>query len=417
MKRGNEMRWTTVLATLSSLAIALLGAAPATAAYPGENGKIYFTARAVENGLAGGVPDVWSVNPDGSELVNLTDLPGGPGEGYGPSAAGTGSAIAFGTGSQATAEIWTMNADGSSPQQVTDDGLLDQQPAVSPDGSRIVFSSFRPTYVIRDIWSMGFDGSGAAALVNSTLQDFSPAFTPDGETIVLSHETGGTNFDIASAPSSGGPFATLTQITTAATEEVSPSVSPDGKRVAFARWPDGFPIGSKPDVVSANLTGGAEQPIAADPGTHESLPSYSPDGTKIVYVTDAGNGTLVIADRTAPTRGRSRSMRTSPQTRPTPTGPSRRRRRADTTAPETTITKKPKKRSSKRKAKVRFESSESDSSFECKLDRKAFKPCDSPRKLKRLKPRKHRFAVRAIDAAGNVDPTPAKARFRVLEKK
>lgn len=46
----------------------------------------------------------------------------------------------------------------------------------------------------------------------------------------------------------------------------------------------------------------------------------------------------------------------------------------------------------------------------------AFKPCDSPSKLKRRKPRQHKFSVRAIDLAGNVDPTPAKARFRVLEK-
>jgi Tol biopolymer transport system component len=408
-----------VVAAVSSLAMALLAAAPANATYPGENGKIYFTANAIENGLAVGVPDVWSVNPDGSELVNLTDLPGGPKEGNNPSAAGTGSVIAFGTGSQATAEIWTMNADGSGPKQVTDDQLLDQQPAVSPDGSRIVFSSYRdyPTYVVRDIWSMGFDGSGATALIDSTLQDFSPAFTPDGETIVLSHETGGTNFDISTAPSSGGPFDTVTPITTAATEEGDPSVSPDGQRVAFTRWPDGFPIGSKPDVVSTNLTGGDEQPIAADPGTHESFPSYSPDGAKIVYVTDAGNGTLVVADADGsnpepiPIDADIAVFESNPDWAAKEAPP------ADTTAPETTITTKPKKRSSKRKAKVRFESSEPGSSFECKLDRKAFKLCDSPRKLKRLKPRKHEFMVRAIDVAGNVDPTPAKARFRVLERK
>lgn len=405
-------------AAVSSVVVALLAAAPANATYPGENGKIYFTANAIENGLPVGVPDVWSVNPDGSELINLTDLPGGPGEGSDPSAAGTGAVLAFYTGSQATAEIWTMNADGSDPQQVTDDQLLDQQPAVSPDGSRIVFSSFRdfPTYVVRDIWTMGFDGSGASALVDSTLQDFSPTFTPDGNTLVLSHETGGTNFDISTAPSSGGPFDTVTPITTAATEEVSPSVSADGGRVAFARWPDGFPFGSKPDVISADLTGGDERPIAADPGTHESFPAYSPDGTKIVYVTDAGDGALVVADADGsnpepiPIAADIAVFETNPDWAVKEAPP------ADTTAPETTITKKPKKRISKRTAKVRFESSEPDASFECKLDRKAFEPCDSPRKLKRLKPRRHKFSVRAIDLAANVDPTPAKARFRVLEK-
>lgn len=86
----------------------------------------------------------------------------------------------------------------------------------------------------------------------------------------------------------------------------------------------------------------------------------------------------------------------------------------DVTVPDTTITKKPKKKSTKRKAKFKFESSEDGSTFECKLDKKPFKSCESPFK-KKVKPKKHKFLVRAIDAAGNVDPTPAKAKFKVLK--
>jgi Bacterial Ig-like domain len=85
----------------------------------------------------------------------------------------------------------------------------------------------------------------------------------------------------------------------------------------------------------------------------------------------------------------------------------------DTDSPETTIDKGPKKKSHKRKAKFRFSSDEPGSSFECKLDRKPFKACDSPFK-KKVKPRKHKFRVRAIDQAGNVDATPAKKKFKVL---
>jgi hypothetical protein len=59
-------------------------------------------------------------------------------------------------------------------------------------------------------------------------------------------------------------------------------------------------------------------------------------------------------------------------------------------------------------------STEADSAFQCKLDRKPFKPCVSPKKYKRLKPGKHVFKVRAIDKAGTVDPTPAKRSFKVL---
>lgn len=54
------------------------------------------------------------------------------------------------------------------------------------------------------------------------------------------------------------------------------------------------------------------------------------------------------------------------------------------------------------------------STFQCKLDRKPFKKCSSPKTYKKVKPGKHVFRVRAIDKAGNVDPTPAKRKFTVL---
>jgi hypothetical protein len=50
----------------------------------------------------------------------------------------------------------------------------------------------------------------------------------------------------------------------------------------------------------------------------------------------------------------------------------------------------------------------------CKLDRKPQGPCTSPTKVKRLKPGKHVFTARAVDAAGNIDSAPATWRFRVL---
>jgi CSLREA domain-containing protein len=52
-------------------------------------------------------------------------------------------------------------------------------------------------------------------------------------------------------------------------------------------------------------------------------------------------------------------------------------------------------------------------SFKCKLDKGRFKACSSPKKFKHLKAGKHKVTIEAIDAAGNVDPTPAKKKFRV----
>ena len=87
---------------------------------------------------------------------------------------------------------------------------------------------------------------------------------------------------------------------------------------------------------------------------------------------------------------------------------------AECDPPETTITKGAPHKTDKTKLKFRFTSSEPDSTFECKLDKKRFKACTSPRKVKRLDEGKHKFKVRAIDPAGNVDPSPAKDKFKVV---
>lgn len=93
----------------------------------------------------------------------------------------------------------------------------------------------------------------------------------------------------------------------------------------------------------------------------------------------------------------------------------------DTDPPETTITKTPANKTKKPKAKYKFSSSEPNSTFECKLKGKGlkkavrhFRGCTSPRKYKHLDDGKFKFQVRATDAAGNVDPTPAKDKFKVV---
>lgn len=87
----------------------------------------------------------------------------------------------------------------------------------------------------------------------------------------------------------------------------------------------------------------------------------------------------------------------------------------DTDAPETTITKDAPKATDRTTVKFKFVSDEPGSSFACKLDKKRFKPCDSPDKLKRLDQGKHKFKVRATDSAGNVDTSPARDKFRVVD--
>jgi hypothetical protein len=88
----------------------------------------------------------------------------------------------------------------------------------------------------------------------------------------------------------------------------------------------------------------------------------------------------------------------------------------DTTAPDTRIAKHPKKRTFSKRAKFRFSSPDSTTTFRCRLDKKAVKPCTSPFKKKKLKYGKHVFRVWAVDAYGNVDPTPAKYRWKVKRR-
>jgi hypothetical protein len=88
---------------------------------------------------------------------------------------------------------------------------------------------------------------------------------------------------------------------------------------------------------------------------------------------------------------------------------------ADSDPPQTKIKKAPKGKIDTDTVKVKFKSDEPGSTFECKLDRKPYRSCKSPRKLKNLDDGKHKFSVRATDQAGNTDRSPAKAKFKVVD--
>lgn len=52
-------------------------------------------------------------------------------------------------------------------------------------------------------------------------------------------------------------------------------------------------------------------------------------------------------------------------------------------------------------------------SFSCRLDKRTFSPCHSPRKYKHLRRGKHRFQVEATDGSGQLDSSPATRKFRI----
>ena len=85
----------------------------------------------------------------------------------------------------------------------------------------------------------------------------------------------------------------------------------------------------------------------------------------------------------------------------------------DTAAPNTKITGGPKGFVRSRTASFAFKSSENGSTFECRLDRRAFAPCSSPKVYRKLSDGRHAFWVRATDSAGNTDKSAARRVWRI----
>jgi hypothetical protein len=85
-------------------------------------------------------------------------------------------------------------------------------------------------------------------------------------------------------------------------------------------------------------------------------------------------------------------------------------------APQTALRHKPPRKSTDRTPTFRFGADEAGVSFECRVDSGVFRKCRSPFTTKRLSPGHHTFRVRARDASGLADPSPAIFGFSVLAR-
>src|SRR5256886_2177835 len=92
-----------------------------------------------------------------------------------------GSRIAFVTQRDGNPEIYVMNADGTGVTRVTNDPQVDGRPTFTVDGQSIVFHSSRPAGK-QEIWAVNLDGTGLTQLTRDSI-NFSPAVSPDGQTI------------------------------------------------------------------------------------------------------------------------------------------------------------------------------------------------------------------------------------------
>jgi hypothetical protein len=208
----------------------------------------------------------------------------------------------------------------------------------------------------------------------------------------------------------------------------------DTQRTIYVARDDGLPPGT-PDFISPNLvvTNEGAACYGASFGPNEAIDCVSfgafpgviggdptPMGTPVPTPSlglaihrSLTPGCPTLLETSDDTNNSAADFTTGPQTpRNNATTPTE--KPCDSAAPNTKIKKRPKNRSADDSPTFKFKSTEAGSSFKCKLDRKKFRKCKSPKTYHGLDPGKHKFKVEAIDAAGNVDTTPAKDKFKIL---
>jgi Tol biopolymer transport system component len=273
-----------VLLSGSALLAVLGGPVSDAAAQAVGNGRIAFQSN---RGPQPFCCRIVTMNPDGSDirplLRNFEDS-------WDPAWSPDGSRIAFAS-LRGHFDLFTARADGSDVQRLTkDQKTRDSSPVWSPTGDELAFVSTIDGNF--DIFRMDADGTNTVNLTQSPDANdcgcfapffvfAQPAFSPDGNQIAFSSDLAdpGGNLDVYVMNRDGSH---IRRLTTNPAIDAEPDWSPDGTRLAFQSDRDG-----DMEIYVMGTDGTLIGQLTLNDAT-DIQPDWSPDGTRIAFISNIG---------------------------------------------------------------------------------------------------------------------------------
>jgi WD40-like Beta Propeller Repeat len=214
------------------------------------------------------------VNIVGSDGNGARDLSNSPASDFDPALSPDGTRVVFTSTRTGHGDLYVVDQDGSGLVQITRSPYADVAPAWSPDGKQIVFASSGPAGP--GLFLVNADGTGRRRLTTDKGGASDPSWSPNGLTIAFTRSVKGTAAEIYTVPAAGG---TATRLTHNTVPDIWPAWSPDGTHLAWTRT---SATGASSLIVAlANDTGETTVTAASDLARQ---PVYTHDGTRIAYV-------------------------------------------------------------------------------------------------------------------------------------